>query len=90
MRFLSILFNPIGNLIWWIAKTLGGGIDRRLGPKAGWLLAFVLVLLSALTLVGAVYATGDNILKLTGMARATLSRLPRGGLFRLKPPVARR
>lgn len=72
MRFLSLLFNPLGNLIWWIAKTLGGGIDRRLGPRVGWLLAWALVLLSAVSLVGAVYGTRDNILKLSGMRERDL------------------
>jgi hypothetical protein len=67
MRFVSILFNPIGNLIWWIAKGLGGGIDRRLGPRAGWVLAWALVLLWALSLSGAIYGARDNILKLAGL-----------------------
>jgi hypothetical protein len=67
MRFLSVLFNPIGHLFWWILKSLGGGIDRRLGPRAGWVLAWVLVLLWAFSLAAAIYGTRDNILKLTGL-----------------------
>jgi hypothetical protein len=67
MRFLSVLFNPIGHLIWWIFRSLGGGIDRRLGAGTGWVLAWALVLLSALSLAGAVHGTRDNILKLAGL-----------------------
>jgi hypothetical protein len=67
MRFLSVLFNPIGHLIWWILKSLGDGIDRRLGPGAGWVLAWVLVLLWAFSLAAAIYGTRDNILKLAGL-----------------------
>jgi hypothetical protein len=67
MRFLSVLFNPIGHLVWWIIKSLGGGIDRRLGPRAGWVLAWVLVLLWTLSLAAAIYGTRDNILKLAGL-----------------------
>jgi hypothetical protein len=67
MRFLSVLFNPIGYLIWWILKSLGGGIDRRLGPTAGRVLAWVLVLLWALSLAAAIYGTRDNLLKLAGL-----------------------
>jgi hypothetical protein len=67
MRFLSILFNPIGHLIWWIFRSLGGGIDRRLGQGTGWVLAWALVLLWALSLAAAIYGTRDNILKLAGL-----------------------
>jgi hypothetical protein len=67
MRFLSLLFNPFGHLMWWIVKTIGGGIDRRLGPLTGWLLAWALVLFSAISLLGAVYGASDTLLKLSGL-----------------------
>jgi hypothetical protein len=67
VRILSILFNPIGHLIWWIARTLGSGIDRRLGPSAGWVVAWVLMVLSFGALSGALYACSENIAKLAGL-----------------------
>jgi hypothetical protein len=67
MRFLSVLFNPIGHLVWWIFRSLGGGIDRRLGAGTGWVLAWALVLLWAFSLAAAIYGTRDNILKLAGL-----------------------
>jgi hypothetical protein len=67
MRFLSLLFNPFAHLIWWIVKTIGGGIDRRLGPLTGWLLAWALVLFSAVSLLGTVYGASDTLLKLAGL-----------------------
>lgn len=66
MRFLSILFNPVGHLLWWIARTVGGGIDRRLGPLTGWLLAWVIVLSFAVSLAGAAYGVRDQMAKLSG------------------------
>ncbi len=67
MRFLSVLFNPVGHLIWWIFRSLGGGIDRRLGVGTGRILAWALVLLWTISLAAAIYGTRDNILKLAGL-----------------------
>ena len=66
MRFLSILFNPVGHLLWWVARTAGGGIDRRLGPFSGWLLAWIGVVFFAASLAVAAYELRAPVGKLAG------------------------
>lgn len=54
-RVLGIVLNPFAAIVWWIARKIGGGIDRVLGPVVGWYAAILLMLLSLLSVATVAY-----------------------------------
>ncbi|MGL4488887.1 MAG: hypothetical protein ACRCU5_05520 [Rhizobiaceae bacterium] len=72
MRLLGILFNPFVSLFLWLTTRLLGFIDRRLGARFGWLLAWLFVAFWGVSLLMSAYGVREPAMKLTGvMARDT-------------------
>lgn len=66
-RIVSILINPLAAILWPIFRGIGRGIDRILGPVAGWYFAIVLALIAAASLATSLYAVSGHIGRATGL-----------------------
>lgn len=66
-RIVGFLINPLAAILWPIVRGIGRGIDRMLGPVAGWYFAIILALIAAGLLASSLYAISGHLGRATGL-----------------------
>jgi hypothetical protein len=56
-RILGLFLNPVAVLVWPVLRWIGRGIDRLLGPKIGWYLALMIVLLTGAGFLAGIHSS---------------------------------